>query len=581
VTITEALRITQSVPRDARPFAVTLACGFTPLHLQTFLAAHLQQTLADRKVRITPGLYGNLVGTLETISDASPPDGLVIALEWPDLDPRLDYRGAGSWSVTAVNDIVASAQTMLHRIANALLRIPAGPRIALSLPTLALPPLFHAPGWQASQHELALEAGVLRFAADIAQAGRIAVINSQRLAEESPAAGRLDLKSDLYTGLPYTIEHADRLASQLALALVPPAPKKGIISDLDDTLWSGIAGEVGPDALGWDLASHAQLHGLYQKLLASLADSGTLIGIASKNDPAVVAKAFERKDLLLHPEQVFPIEVHWNAKSGSVARILEAWNIAADSVIFVDDSPMELAEVAAAHPGIECVLFPRNDYQAGLAMLRQLRDRCGKERVSKDDALRLESIRQGVAFREQTSGGAAPESFLEQIGAVVTFDFAAAAEPRVLELVNKTNQFNLNGGRYTQADWQKLVSSPGALLAAVSYEDKFGPLGTIGVVAGQPGGRTLVIETWVMSCRAFARRIEHQTLKMLFETTGASEIDFRFTPTAKNGPLRDFFATLLGEEPQSEFRLTRSQFELRCPALYHEVREMRRAQAHG
>jgi FkbH-like protein len=581
VTITEALRITQSVPRDARPFAVTLACGFTPLHLQTFLAAHLQQTLADRKVRITPGLYGNLVGTLETISDASPPDGLVIALEWPDLDPRLDYRGAGSWSVTAVNDIVASAQTMLHRIANALLRIPAGPRIALSLPTLALPPLFHAPGWQASQHELALEADVIRVAADIAQAGRIAVINSQRLAEESPAAGRLDLKSDLYTGLPYTIEHADRLASQLALALVPPAPKKGIISDLDDTLWSGIAGEVGPDALGWDLASHAQLHGLYQKLLASLADSGTLIGIASKNDPAVVAKAFERKDLLLHPEQVFPIEVHWNAKSGSVARILEAWNIAADSVIFVDDSPMELAEVAAAHPGIECVLFPRNDYQAGLAMLRQLRDRCGKERVSKDDALRLESIRQGVAFREQTSGGAAPESFLEQIGAVVTFDFAAAAEPRVLELVNKTNQFNLNGGRYTQADWQKLVSSPGALLAAVSYEDKFGPLGTIGVVAGQLGGRTLVIETWVMSCRAFARRIEHQTLKMLFETTGASEIDFRFTPTAKNGPLRDFFATLLGEEPQSEFRLTRSQFELRCPALYHEVREMRRAQAHG
>ena len=581
MTITEALRITQSVPRDARPFAVTLACGFTPLHLQTFLAAHLQQTLADRKVRITPGLYGNLVGTLETISDASPPDGLVIALEWPDLDPRLDYRGAGSWSVTAVNDIVASAQTMLHRIANALLRIPAGPRIALSLPTLALPPLFHAPGWQASQHELALEADVIRVAADIAQAGRIAVINSQRLAEESPAAGRLDLKSDLYTGLPYTIEHADRLASQLALALVPPAPKKGIISDLDDTLWSGIAGEVGPDALGWDLASHAQLHGLYQKLLASLADSGTLIGIASKNDPAVVAKAFERKDLLLHPEQVFPIEVHWNAKSGSVARILEAWNIAADSVIFVDDSPMELAEVAAAHPGIECVLFPRNDYQAGLAMLRQLRDRCGKERVSKDDALRLESIRQGVAFREQTSGGAAPESFLEQIGAVVTFDFAAAAEPRVLELVNKTNQFNLNGGRYTQADWQKLVSSPGALLAAVSYEDKFGPLGTIGVVAGQLGGRTLVIETWVMSCRAFARRIEHQTLKMLFETTGASEIDFRFTPTAKNGPLRDFFATLLGEEPQSEFRLTRSQFELRCPALYHEVREMRRAQAHG
>ena len=216
MTITEALRITQSVPRDARPFAVTLACGFTPLHLQTFLAAHLQQALPDRKVTITPGLYGNLVGTLESISGAALPDGLVIALEWPDLDPRLDYRGAGSWSATAVNDIVASARIMLDRIAAALLRIPAGPRIALSLPTLPLPPLFHTPGWQASQHELALQADVMRFAADIAQEGRIAVINLQRLAEESPASGRLDLKSDLYTGLPYTVEHADRLASQLA-----------------------------------------------------------------------------------------------------------------------------------------------------------------------------------------------------------------------------------------------------------------------------------------------------------------------------------------------------------------------------
>lgn len=582
MTITEALRITQRAPRDARPLAVTLACGFTPLHVQTFLAAHLQKALPDRKVTIALGLYGSLAATLESLPDAAPPDALAIALEWPDLDPRLDYRSAGSWGLAAASDIVSSARVMLDRIAAALARIPSGPRVALSLPTLALPPLFHTPGWQASEPELALQSAVFQFAADVARGGRIAVINPQRLAEASSAAARHDLKSDLYIGLPFTTEHADKLASQLALALVPPSPKKGIISDLDDTLWDGIVGEVGPDAVTWDLTSHSHQHGLYQKLLGSLADAGTLIGIASKNDPAVVAKAFERKDLLLRPQQVFPIEVHWNAKSGSVARILETWNIAADSVIFVDDSPMELAEVAAAHPGIECVLFPKNDHKAFLAMLWHLRDRCGKERVSKDDALRLESIRQGAAFREQASAGAAPETFLQQIGASVTFDFSAAGEPRVLELVNKTNQFNLNGRRYAQADWQKLVSDESAVLAAVRYEDKFGPLGTIAAVAGQlNGAKTLAIEAWVMSCRAFARRIEHQTLKMLFDTTGVSAIEFRFTPTEKNGPLREFFATFLGEEPQSEFRLTRQQFEAKCPPLYHEVREMRRAEAHG
>ena len=581
MTITEALKITQLAPRDARPFAVKLACGFTPLHLQTFLAAHLQQALPERKVTITPGQFGDLAGTLESLFGAPPLDGIVIALEWADLDARLDYRSAGSWGLAAVADIVASARAMLNRIAAALLQVPAGPRIAMSPPMLPLPPLFHTQGWQVSPDELALRADVLLFAAKVAQDGRVAVINMQRVAEGSPAGARLDLKNNLYTGLPYTVEHADRLASQLATALAPPSPKKGIISDLDDTLWNGIVGEVGPDAVTWDLASHTHLHGLYQKLLASLAESGTLIAVASKNDPAVVQKAFERQDLLLRPGRVFPIEVHWQAKSGSVGRILETWNIAADSVIFVDDSPMELAEVAAAHPGIECVLFPKDDYHACLAMMRHLRDRCGKERVSADDAVRLDSIRKSAAFREQSSGGAAPESFLQEIGAVVTFDFGAGEQPRVLELINKTNQFNLNGRRYTEADWRKALAKSGALCVAVTYEDKFGPLGTIAVAMGHLREGSLEVGSWVMSCRAFARRIEHRTLKTLFETTGVSEIAFDFMPTAKNGPLREFFASLLGEEPQSEFRLTRSQFDAKCLALYHEVREMRRAEAHG
>ncbi len=508
---------------------------------------------------------------------------MVLRSRWngPNLDARLDFRSAGSWGRGAATDIVANAQAMLDRIAAAIARVPSGVRVALSLPTLPLPPLFHTPGWQASEHELHLESEILRFAADVAQSARITVVNMRRLLEASPPGSGFDLKSHLQTGLPYTTSHADVVASQLAMALVPPVPKKGIISDLDDTLWSGIAGEIGPENVSWDIASHSHLHGLYQKLLASLSEHGTLVGIASKNDPKVVQQVFEREDLLLRPEQVFPVEVHWNAKSGSVSRILETWNIAADSVIFVDDSPMELAEVAAAHPGIECVLFPRNDYAASLAMLRQLRDACGKERLSSDDALRLESIRRGAAFRVQAAAAATPESFLAQAEAVITFDFGSAAEPRVLELVNKTNQFNLNGRRYTEADWRRLTSQPGAFVLAVSYEDKFGPLGTIAVVAGAVHGKRLAIESWVMSCRAFARRIEQHTLKMLFASTGAEEIEFDFVSTAKNGPLQEFFAAVAGEPPAPQLRVSRTQFDGWCPPLYHAVRELRRAEAHG
>ena len=580
MTITEALKIIQRAPADAPSFLVTLACGFTPLHLQTFLAAHLQQALPDRKVVVTPGLFGNLAGTIEEIGDSAI-DGIAIVLEWPDLDARLDFRGAGAWESNTATDVVATAKAALDRLITALARVRTGVRVAIVLPTLPLPPLFHTPGWLASEYDLLLSNEVLNFAAHVVNSGLGAVINPHRLFEDSPPSSVFDLKSCLLTGLPYATAHADWVSSQLALALVPPAPKKGIISDLDDTLWSGIVGEVGPENVSWDIAGHSQLHGLYQKLLASLAASGTLVGIASKNDPNVVAQAFARPDLLLRPELVFPVEVHWNAKSGSVSRILDTWNIAADSVIFVDDSPMELAEVADAHPGIECLLFPKNDPAAALAMLRRLRDLCGKEHVSAEDALRRDSIRQASAFREQSSAGGAPEAFLAQAAATLTFDFDCAAKPRVLELVNKTNQFNLNGKRFTEAEWHRLTSRDDALIVAMGYEDKFGPLGTIGVVAATVHGKRLRVESWVMSCRAFARRIEHRTLRMLFESSGANEVYFEFLPTAKNGPLQDFFTAVAGERPTTGFPMSRAQFDASCPALYHNVREMRRTEVDG
>ena len=471
--LTEALRIVQATVAEAPPFRVTLACGFTPLHLRTFLNAHLQLASPSRAVRIKEGLYGDLCGTLERLAES---DGVAVVIEWPDLDARLDYRNSGGWGRDSLASVVEHATMALERIQAALMRIPSGVPVALALPSLPIVPIFSAPGWQASHVELVLNGALLHFASELARDGRVRVVSRERLAQESPWETRFDLKSDLKAGLPYSIAHADRLAELLAKTLVPPAPKKGIISDLDDTMWKGIVGDEGPENVHWDLHGDAQMHGLYQKLLGSLSDNGTLVGVASKNDPAVVAKAFERPDMVLRPEQVFPIEASWNAKSGAVKRILETWNIAADSVIFVDDSPMELAEVAAQHPGIECVLFPKEDPVAALQMLRRLRDLCGKDKVSSDDLLRLASIRQGAAFRKQAEGGSAPETFLEQAQAVVTFDFSAAGEPRTLELVNKTNQFNLNGQRWAEADWHKETASDQSLIVTVSYEDKFGPL---------------------------------------------------------------------------------------------------------
>jgi len=576
VTITEALKTLQKVSKEAQPFEVTLACGFTPLHLQTLLAAHLQQILPDRRVTVRPGLYGNVAGTVESM-DTAGRHGLVVAIEWPDLDPRLGYREAGSWGPSALAEIIPSAQAMLNRIAAAIGRLGSIP-VAVVLPTTPLPPLFHTPGWQASAEELMLRQSILEFASGLARSRR-SIVSLANIDETSPAGARFDLKSDLATGLPYTIAHADRLAEAIASNLVPRPPKKGLITDLDDTLWRGLVGEIGAEAVSWDLSSHSQIHGLYQKLLNSLSEEGVLVGIASKNDAAVTEVALRRSDLLLKPERVFPVEVHWHAKSGSVERILRTWNIGVDSVVFVDDSPMELAEVAAAHPGITCIRFPKEDPNEAFRMLRQLRDLFGKPQLSEEDAYRLNTIRVGAMFTPAASAEAAPEAFLQQAEAAITFDFAPPeADERVLELVNKTNQFNLNGIRYTRGDWNEYSRCPGAFVAAVSYQDKFGPLGKIAVLQGRQQDNRLLLNAWVMSCRAFSRRIEHQCLQTLFSRFGADQIEFEFVPTAKNSPLQEFFEDMLGKKPDGgPVRLARTEFESRCPNLYHHISEVKRA----
>jgi FkbH-like protein len=573
VTITEALKILQAAgKREGEPYRVFLVCGFTPLHLETYLAAHLCER-TDRKIVMGNGLFGNTAGTLEFLqtTDAA---AVALALEWQDLDPRLGFRSAGAWGPAVLPDILTVARSTLDRMAMAIERLPHGIVVACSLPSLPLPPAFHTPGWQTAEAELALEKALVEFAGRCAGRRGFALVNRQRLAEESPAAARFDFKSDLLTGLPYTVAHADCVAAALARLLAPPAPKKGLITDLDDTLWHGLVGEIGPENVSWDLAGHHHLHGLYQKLLAAFAEEGVLVGIASKNDPAVARQALGRPDMLLPMDRIFPVEVHWNAKSGSVERILRTWNIGADSVVFVDDSPLELAEVAAAHPGIEGLAFPANDAAAGYALLRRLRDLFGKPRLAEEDAIRLESIRQGAVFQDALRDGASEEEFLRQGEAAITFDFdTASRDARTLELVNKTNQFNLNGKRYTEAEWSVLLERPGAVLLAASYRDKFGPLGKIAVLAGRLKEDVLHVETWVMSCRAFARRIEHQCLKTLFERSGAGKMVFDFVPTPRNGPLREFLAGVLGTVPEGPMELTRSRFEETCPRLYHRVEE--------
>lgn len=572
----EALDIIRKNPREgAKPFVVSLVCGFTPLHLQTFLHANLLSMLPQRQIEIKTGLYGDFSGNLEKIAEQNP-DAAIVVMEWSDLDPRLGLRNLGNWAPSSLEDIVEGVRSRLFQFQKSIEYIARTIPLAISFPTLPLPPIAYTPGSRTSNFQATLCAQLSAAVEKSAILRNAGILNSQRLAELAPLTARLDVRAELSSGFPYAMPYASVLAEQLGRVLLPSTPKKGLISDLDETMWSGILGEVGAEGVTWDLDHNSHMHAVYQKLLHSLSEAGVLLAIASKNEAKIVEQALQRTDVLLPVNKIFPVEANWAAKSQSVSRILKTWNVGEDSVVFVDDSPMELAEVQAVHPGVECILFPKDDAQAIAALLSRLRDLFGKNALSEEDSIRMESIRNAnTAQIDGATANGVSDEFLKQAQAEVTFQFSKdELDPRALELVNKTNQFNLNGRRYTEREWAEFVGKPHSVLLVVSYKDKYGPLGKIAVLAGSLEGKSLHLPVWVMSCRAFSRRIEYRCLEELFSKFALEKIVFDFAATPKNGPAREFLEAVLGRQAEPGSVLSAKDFAHRKLQTYQRVLEL-------
>lgn len=572
----DALRAIEDHDRlGGQTLRVALVCGFMPLHLQTFLHAHLVQLFPENHIEITTGLFGDIAGTLKALKKEKV-GAVALLLEWEDLDARLGIRQLGGWGPNKLENIVEQVRMRLAQLQLLLMDLARSAPVIVGLPTLPLPPLFLTTGWQSANGELSLKKELHSFAAGLGRNQRIRFVSETRLAVLSPQAQRLNVRSHWIAGFPYQLSHASALAAVVARLIQNPLPLKGLITDLDDTLWSGIVGDVGTQGIHWDLDHHSHGHGLYQQLLRSFSEEGVLIGVASKNDPEVVEEAFQREDLLLPKSSVFPLEVSWASKANAISRILQAWNVGPESIVFIDDNPLELAEVGAAHPLVSCFQFPRNDPQAIYDLLVRLRDLFGKSGISEEDALRLESIRSSATLREsgEDSVEGFSEALLEQAESELTFSLRKDTnDSRALELINKTNQFNLNGRRFTESAWRDYLEQPETFVLTASYRDRFGALGKIAVVTGRRNGSGLSVESWVMSCRAFARRIEHQCLRFLFDSFNGKLIAFDYQPTPRNGPLRSFFTELRDGTPAPGVDVSREQFEAACPKLFHHVRE--------
>lgn len=323
-----------------------------------------------------------------------------------------------------------------------------------------------------------------------------------------------DARNQMLYRQPYTTSCNRLLADSVDRALRAfdrPVPK-AIVLDADNTLWAGIVGEDGVSGVALAGTFPGAAFEQFHHALRTLRAQGVLLGIASKNEPGAVREVFDqRSDMVLQASDIAAWRVGWGAKSQSIREIADEFNIGLDSVVFVDDSPFEIAEVEGQLPEVRCLMVPEDiedlpDLIAATGLFRSIQ-------ATAEDRDRTEMI-QTEGKRRSMAATLSHEEFLASLDLQVVLhrDDPLTLE-RVAQLTNKTNQFNLTTIRRSEAEIADLLASADHTVYAASVSDRFGDYGLVGVAITERHGNVMSIDSLLMSCRVLKRGIETSTLR--------------------------------------------------------------------
>jgi FkbH-like protein len=284
---------------------------------------------------------------------------------------------------------------------------------------------------------------------------------------------------------------------------------KALVLDCDNTLWGGVIGEdlmdgikLGPDAYP------GNVYWLAQAEFLNLQRAGVLLCLATKNEPAdVEAVLAQHPHQLIRDEHVVVKRANWGDKVDSLVGIARELNIGLDSLVFVDDSEFECASVRERLPMVTTFTVPANPYDYP-ALVREVCDLFLAGRPS-DGASKTGEYRIRAAALAEETQHATREEYLASLGLVVELRRDPRdAVPRIAQLTQKSNQFNLTTHRYTEAEIADLIDSPDATVYSIGVRDRFGDSGLTGVAIMRYSAETAQIETFLMSCRVLGREIE-------------------------------------------------------------------------
>lgn len=325
--------------------------------------------------------------------------------------------------------------------------------------------------------------------------------------------------------------------------------KKCLILDLDNTLWGGVIGDDGLEGiqLGHGLGI-GKMFTEFQMWIKKLKQRGIIICVASKNNEETAKEPFEKHpDMVLKLDDIAVFQANWETKVDNIRTIQQILNIGFDSMVFLDDNPFERNMVRENIPDITVPELPEfpEDYLEYLYSLN-LFETASYSSLDKDRTKQYQVEAKRVSLSKTFTNEA---DFLKSLNMVSTVSgFTKFNTPRVAQLSQRSNQFNLRTVRYTDADIEALANDPEVIDLSFTLEDKFGDNGLIAVVIMKMLDKeTLFVDTWFMSCRVLKRGMENFTLNTMVEAAkakGYKKIIGEYLPTAKNGMVAEHYANL-------------------------------------
>jgi FkbH-like protein len=333
---------------------------------------------------------------------------------------------------------------------------------------------------------------------------------------------------------------------------------KCLVLDLDNTLWGGVVGDDGIDGIVLGQGTPlGEAYTAFQSFVRDLSRRGVILAVCSKNDAAIAVEPFEKHpEMVLKRRDIASFVANWNDKATNIRAIANELNIGLDSLVFVDDNPAERALVRKELPMVAVPEIGDDpiDYVHALVDAGYFESTS----ITDDDKYRTMQYQKNNARNALKSSATDMSSYLRELKMELIWSpFDRLGLDRIVQLINKTNQFNLTTRRHTSEDILAIIQAKSAFGLQLRLVDRFGDNGIIAICIGKSLEAGIVlIDTWLMSCRVLGRQVEQTTLRLIVDNAkclGATKLLGDYIPTKKNDMVSDLYSRLGFEKDEALF----------------------------